>query len=65
MTEDTQNQIRAIAAAVQVPGAFVDNLIETNVSVEQARPAIIQEAARGVPRLRRPAGSRTASAEAT
>jgi hypothetical protein len=51
MNEHTHNQIRAIAAAVQVPAAFADNLIQSNVSVDEARRAIIQEAARGVPRI--------------
>lgn len=51
MDEETQNQIRSIAAAVQVPVVFADNLIQSNASVDEARRAIIQEAARGVPRI--------------
>ncbi len=51
MNEDMHNQIRAIAAAVQVPVAFADNLIQNGASVDEARRAIIQEAARGVPRI--------------
>jgi hypothetical protein len=34
-----------------VPVAFADNLIQSRVSVDGARRAIIQEAARGVPRI--------------
>jgi hypothetical protein len=51
MNEELQTQIRGIAGAVGVPGAFADDLIQRNVSVEDARTAIIREAARSVPQI--------------
>ncbi len=51
MKEELQTQIRGIAAAVGVQTAFADDLIQRNVSLDDARTAIIQEAARNVPRI--------------
>jgi hypothetical protein len=51
MNEELQNQIRGIAAAVGVQTAFADDLIQRNVSLDDARTAIIREAARAVPAI--------------
>lgn len=61
MNEELQTQIRGMAVAIGVPAAFADDLIQRSVSLDDARTAIIQEAARTVPRIdnRQPAASVT------
>jgi len=49
--QQQQEQIRSIATAVGVVAPFADDLIQRGVSVDDARTAIIQEAARNVPRI--------------
>lgn len=44
-----EDQIRSIAAAVGVPAAFADELIQRGAPIEDARAAIVREAARSVP----------------
>jgi HK97 family phage prohead protease len=51
MEQQQQEQIRSIATAVGVVAPFADDLIQRGVSVDDARTAIIQEAARNVPRI--------------
>jgi hypothetical protein len=51
MNEELQTQIRNIAAAVGVQAAFADDLIQRNVTVDDARTAIIREAARQTPAI--------------
>jgi len=51
MEQQQQEQIRSIATAVGVAAPFADDLIQRGVSVDDARTAIIQEAARNVPRI--------------
>ena len=51
MNEELQTQIRNIAAAVGVAASFADDLIQRNVSVDDARTAIIREAARNTPTI--------------
>jgi len=51
MNEELQNQIRGIAAAVGVQTAFAEDLIQRNVSVDDARAAIIREAAKNTPAI--------------
>jgi phage head maturation protease len=51
MNEELQTQIRGIAAAVGVQTAFADDLIQRNVSVDDARAAIIREAAKNTPAI--------------
>jgi len=51
MDEQTQTQIRGIATAVGVQTAFAEDLIQRNVSLDDARDAIIREAARTVPTI--------------
>ncbi|MCX6619991.1 MAG: HK97 family phage prohead protease [Acidobacteria bacterium] len=46
-----QEQIRSIATAVGVSAPFADDLIQRNVSFDDARSALIQEAARNLPRI--------------
>jgi len=56
---ELETQIRSIAEAVGVPATFADGLIQRNVNLEDARTAIIREAARNVPQIdqRQPAFS--------
>lgn len=49
MEQQQQEQIRSIATAVGVPAAFAEDLIQRNVSVDDARAAIIREAAKSTP----------------
>lgn len=49
MEQQTQEQIRSIATAVGVAATFADDLIQRSVSLDDARTAIIQEAARRTP----------------
>jgi hypothetical protein len=51
MNEELQTQIRNIAAAVGVQAAFADDLIQRNVSLDDARTAIIREAAKNTPAI--------------
>lgn len=51
MEQQQQEQIRSIAMAVGVPAAFADDLIQRNVSVDDARVAIIREAAKNTPAI--------------
>lgn len=51
MEQQTQEQIRSIATAVGVAATFADDLITRNVSLDDARTALIQEAARNVPHI--------------
>lgn len=51
MEQQHQEQIRSIASAVGVPASFADDLISRNVSIDDARTAIIREAARAVPTI--------------
>jgi len=51
MNEELQTQIRSVASAVGVSGAFVDDLIQRNVSLDDSRRALIQEAARNAPQI--------------
>lgn len=51
MNEQLQEQIRSIATAVGVSATFADDLIQRNVTLEDARAAIIREAARAVPAI--------------
>lgn len=51
MEETLQTQIRGIAAAVGVQTVFADDLIQRNVALDDARSAIIREAARAVPAI--------------
>ncbi|MEZ5398615.1 MAG: HK97 family phage prohead protease [Bryobacteraceae bacterium] len=44
-------QIRSIAAAVGVVGSFVDDLLQRDVSVDEARGEIIRHAAAGMPAI--------------
>ncbi len=49
MEQQQQEQVRSIATAVGVAATFADDLIQRNVSLDDARTAIIREAARAVP----------------
>ncbi|HLJ13439.1 MAG TPA: HK97 family phage prohead protease [Bryobacteraceae bacterium] len=49
--ENQQEQVRSIALAVGVAAPFADDLIQRGLSVEDARTAIIREAARNVPHI--------------
>lgn len=51
MEQQQQEQIRSIATAVGVPAAFADEIIQRNVSVDEARAAIIREAAKSMPAI--------------
>jgi len=51
MNEELQQQIRSIAQAVGVTGAFVDDLIQRDVPLVEARAAMIAEAARNIPTI--------------
>jgi HK97 family phage prohead protease len=51
MEQQTQEQIRSIATAVGVAAPFADDLIQRKVTLDDARTAIIQEAARNVPQI--------------
>ena len=51
MEQQQQEQIRSIATAVGVPAAFAEDLIQRNVSVDDARVAIIREAAKNTPAI--------------
>lgn len=51
MTEQIQEQVRSIATAVGVSAPFADALIQRGVSIDEARTAIITEAAKSVPAI--------------
>jgi len=51
MNEELQTQIRSIATAVGVTGAFADDLIRHDVPLVEARAAMIAEAARAIPAI--------------
>jgi HK97 family phage prohead protease len=51
MEQQQHEQIRSIATAVGVAAPFADDLIQRGISVDDARTAIIHEAARNVPRI--------------
>jgi hypothetical protein len=51
MNEELQTQIRSIGAAVGISTAFVDDVITRHLSLDAARSAIIQEAARQTPTI--------------
>ncbi|MBL8231031.1 MAG: HK97 family phage prohead protease [Bryobacterales bacterium] len=48
---ELNEQIRGIAAAVGVPAAFAEGLIQRNTPIDEARTAIITEAARAIPHI--------------
>jgi len=51
MDESMQTQIRGIATAVGVQTTFADDLIQRGVSIDDARTAIIREAANSIPAI--------------
>jgi len=51
MEQQQQEQIRSIATAVGVSASFADDLIQRDISLDDARAGIIREAARAVPSI--------------